>query len=190
MTPEEEIRAVAIQAAAAFCAPSASPPESVLRVAETFYVYVKHGQEEALRTYAEAEAQREVATVASIPGATREVELREPVAVGESPGRPPTPALAPAPTEWHPPAEGEAMPSEALGKPSVQQVGARQRVDQVKRQRAKKILQEFKVARAVDHKQNLLDSMEDSGLADFVIEDGGARLPLKDHIARMQGQLA
>lgn len=77
MTPEQEIRAAAISAAATFCAPIGGAsnghipaPEDVLFVADVFYGYVQGGWEEALKVYATSEKQQAAPTV-------RNVELRE-----------------------------------------------------------------------------------------------------------------
>lgn len=195
MTPEQEIRAAAISAAATFCAPidGASnghipAPEDVLFVADVFYGYVQGGWEEALKVYATSEKQQETPTM-------RNVELRESPPVEdillpelESQPVPPHPAetLPTPPTSREPERrEADIIPLEARGVVTKEQSSARRAVDRIKRQRAMKIFNQAQVAKAAEHKQRLIEEAEDAGLQDFVLEIKGESLVLGSYLASL-----
>lgn len=195
MTPEQEIRAVAIQAAASFCAPISGVAarqipnlDDVLFVADVFYGYVQGGWEEALRIDATSEKQQQESHVKS-------VELREQTpAQGTSPSRPEPQPEPPAPVPPTPePAstnEGETpiadiIPIEARGVVTKEQSSARRAVDRIKRKRAEKIVNEFKVAKVEEHRQRLREEAEESGLLGFLVTVNGRELELGSYLASL-----
>ena len=195
MTPEQEIRAAAISAAATFCAPIGGAsnghipaPEDVLFVADVFYGYVQGGWEEALKVYATSEKQQGVPTV-------RNVELRESPPVEdillselESQPVPPHPAeiLPAADAREEPePRDADVIPMAARGVVTQEQSSARRAVDRIKRQRAMKIFNQAQVAKAAEHKQRLIEEAEDAGLHDFVLEIKGESLVLGSYLASL-----
>jgi type IV secretory pathway VirB10-like protein len=195
MTPEQEIRAAAISAAATFCAPIGGAsnghipaPEDVLFVADVFYGYVQGGWEEALKVCATSEKQQAMPTV-------RNVELRESPPMEdillpelESPPTPPHPAETfPAATAPKAPERRDAdvIPLEARGVVTKEQSSARRAVDRIKRQRAMKIFNQAQVAKVAEHKQRLIEEAEDAGLQDFVLEVEGKPLVLGSYLASL-----
>lgn len=195
MTPEQEIRAAAISAAATFCAPIGGAsnghipaPEDVLFVADVFYGYVQGGWEEALKVYETSEKQQDAPAV-------RNVELRESpppedilLPELESPPTPPHPAetlpMAATPKAPERP-DADVIPLEARGAATKGQSKARLHVDKIRRQRAEQILNQARVAKAEEHKLRLIDEARDAGLHGFPVEINGQTQELGSYLASL-----
>ncbi|MFE0472482.1 hypothetical protein ACFW2V_12800 [Streptomyces sp. NPDC058947] len=187
MTPDQEIRAAAIKAASALCAP-VSPVddqqipnvEDVLFVADVFKGYIEQGWEEALRIHNLGNAQPS--------DSVRDVELREQKSIEDVHlVEPAPPAESAAPAGPLLPTQGvkeqgetvaDIIPIQARGTVTKEQSEARRAVDRVRRQRAEQIVNQARVAKTSEHKQNLLDQTEAAGLLDFPVEVEGGRQEL------------
>lgn len=200
MTPDQEIRAEAIKAAAALCAP-VSPVddqqipnvEDVLFVADVFKGYIDQGWEEALRLHSLSGTQQ--------APSVRTVELREqqpvedvplPEQVQTSPGptSAPEPAVEPTPepaiaTKVPKESMADIIPIEARGTVTKEQGAARRMVDRIRYQRAEQLFKQAQVAKSEDHKQRLRDEMEGAGLANVVISIEGRKQELGQYLASL-----
>lgn len=195
MTPEQEIRAVAVQAAAAFCAPISNVHErnipnveNVLFVADVFYGYVQGGWEEALRIHATSDK-------TSDEPSTKSVELRERRPVQDAPlpesvqpeqSRPSAKSAPPAEAPQEKvPSDADVIPIQARGVVTKEQVGARRYFDKMKRERAEHILKRARVAKAQEHKERLREDAEESGLLGVLVEVDGTEMELGQYLASL-----
>lgn len=190
VTPEQELRAVAIQAAASLCAP-VSPVdrqeipqvESVLFVADVFYAYVQGGWEQALDVYA-ATASKEPEPEEPV----EDVELREkavePDILAEEAAQEPPQAPAPEPRDEVEP-EAEVIPLAARGTVTKEQSKASRYLHRVKLERATGILKQAAVAKTAEHKDRLREQASSAGLDDFVLPIGGVDQKLGEYLQNL-----
>lgn len=184
MTADQRVRAVAIQSAAAFCAP-ATPIEDVLFAADVFAGYIEGGWQRALQVHSSGNTQEQPDV--------QSVELREqatPEAPASHEEQPPK-VDAPAPPEQSPPSSvdehAEVIPLAARGTVSKKQTEARRIIDRNRRERAKYFLNQAKVAKAQEHKMRLLDEVAEAQLDDFVMEIDGRMQKLGAYIRNLYG---
>lgn len=193
MTPEQEIRAAAVQAAASFCAPIGSAGQSipdmedVLFVADVFKGYVENGWEAALQIYATSAKQQ-------VSQSGQDVELREQHPVqdvqlpqAEAPTQQPLTPSAPA-TDVVPeiePPSADVIPIEARGVVTKKQVKSRTYLDKIKAKRAEGIAKMAKVAKTEEHKERLREDAQESGLLDFPVRINGQDIELGRYLASL-----
>lgn len=189
MTPEQEIRAVAIKAAASFCAPFSDVRgqhipnvEDVLFVADVFYGYVQGDWEEALKVSTTSDKQEQPA---------QDVELCEQHQVQDAHSSQPTEADA-SPSSVKPPtpSEGDApiadiIPIEARGAVTKRQTKAQAYFNKIKEERATKLLKLATVAKTEEHKERLREDAQEFGLVDFPVSVNGREMELGQYLASL-----
>lgn len=197
MTPEQTMRASAIAAAAAFCAPFSGVDdgkipalEDVLFVADVFHGYIEGGWQEALGIYATGDKQQDAPKVHSVElreesTPVEDILLSEPEAQAPS-GPPPHPSEAPPEEGQGEGPDADVIPIEVRGHVTKEQNRARRMVDKIRRDRAMKIFNQSRVAKSEEHKHRLLDEAEQAGLLDYVLRiEGQPPLELGAHLASL-----
>lgn len=169
MNADQEIRAAAIQGAAALCE-QGLPMEDVLFVADVFAAYIAGGWQSALEVHSTGAAPQE-------PPKIQSVELREQSA---PPPVEPAPVEAPpavqSSTESVPESLADILPLSARGAVTKTQVKARTIVERTRFKRAAQLLNEGRAAKAEGHRQRVLDAIVEAELDEFVLDvgdDGG-----------------
>lgn len=195
MTPEQEMRTVAIQAAASFCAPLGTVEggqapqipalDQVLFVADVFHGYILGGAEEARRIEnasaprePEPEAPQAAETQFRLTGVGANLEIAvQPPAVPVTVPVPSPVSAVQVPVEA--PVEPEAqetpadiIPLAARGSVSAEQFGARRKIESTRRRAAEGILNRSRVAKLPKQKEDLVVEAEQKGLSDFVLDVG------------------
>lgn len=192
MRPEQEVRAAAIQAAAAFCAPIGGvadrqipSPEDVLFVADVFAAYIESGWEAALRVVSTSEEQSAAESAGNV-GPHR----RTPEQTAASPKPHPQPVTPesslPTPVQARQ-GGADVIPIEARGGVSGKQAKAAGVVRRIKRTRAEGILREFGAAKAEGHRNRLRKEAEESGLLDHPVTVGGREVKLGELLGGQNG---
>lgn len=212
MTPEQEIRAVAIQAAGAFCAPI-SPVlgqqipnlEDVLFVADVFAGYIEGGWENALRVNATDEKKQQGDGEGPVQsGQVETVELREqaspagefevkfdpdpfptlPAGHDEQTATEPASSAtsAPEPTEER---TADVIPLAARGKVDPVQATARRKIEKVRHDRAMSFLNQARTAKAPEHKNRIKDEVELNELSGVMLEIDGRVQSLGSYLAKL-----
>lgn len=163
-----QARANAITAAAALCgAVGDGLPENVFFVADLFVVYTLEGSDAALAEYARRLALRPVETAPV-------VELREAtpsVLEGILPELPKEPE----------------RPGEVFEAPAQERTAAFLRIQQGREQRARALVNQAKVAKALDHKKKLIEDAKESGLSDFTLTINGREQELGPYLQSLLG---
>lgn len=194
MTPEQEIRAVAIQAAGAFCAPFSHVqngvipnPEDVLFVADVFYGYIQDGATEALRINATSD-KSDQPSIQSVQLREQAMQLASgstasaPPAIPKQPVAPKRPDASTPPVAPEPPAKprredpANVIPMADRGTGSKKQEGFLNIVEKTRRGRAEALLKESAVAKTAQHKRKLIDQAHDAGVGDFVLDVGSGEM--------------
>lgn len=198
MTPEQELRAVAIQAAASLCAP-VSPVdrqeipqvENVLFVADVFQGYIQGGWKQAMAVYETAARKEEAEAAPEEP--VKDVELRERAvepdilaeeAAAELPAREFVPSREtegdPEPTQV-----ADVIPMQARGVVTKEQSKASQYLNRIKRERAAGILKQASVAKTAEHKDRLRNEASEAGLDNFVMTINGVERSVGEYLASL-----
>ena len=204
MTPEQEIRAAATQAAATFCAPLGSSFDDLLFVAKVFEAQITEGPEAALRVYATGQPSAVTQDAPEPEPAVKDVELREqehpvgdilmmsfdddpptiprinpaPQAASEAPA---VAASAPVPE----PQTADVIPLAVRGTVDGKQDKARRKIEGMRHQRAQKLVQQAKTAKVPAHKERLRDEADEAGLTEFQIEIDGKLQVLGAYLASL-----
>lgn len=168
-----QVRADAIKAAAALAGGVGdSSPENVFFTADLFVVFIEQGSDAALAEYARRLALRPVEETPEAPV----VELREaaPV-VPDKAAEQAAEQAAPGPLEA------------AFDTPAPERSAAFLRIQQGREQRARSIVNEAKVAKALDHKKKLIEDAEESGLSGFSLTINGREQELGPYLRSLLG---
>jgi hypothetical protein len=209
VTPEQELRALAIQAAASHCAARDVSLEDVVFVADVFCGYIQDGAERALQIDAAGTRQVQLepgmgdTSPAEGPApVVRDVELREERSVEDVPVSfdpdPVTVMRAVQDTESAPvepsasgpepnPPSADIIPLAARGSTTPQQSSARHKIEKLRREAANKILAEAKSAKALEHKRRLYEKAEEKGLCNLLLEIDGQTRELGPYLESLAG---
>lgn len=197
MTPEQEIRAAAVQAAATFCGPLKSSFEDVQYVAGIFAVHITDGPEAALRLHEASQPPAEPASAPEAPTtAVKNVELREerpvedvevffepdPLNVTQA-AEEDVDTAPEVPVLEGPPAD--VIPITARGAVPQAQNSARRKIEKMRHERAVKILNLAATAKAIEHKRRLADEAEEAGLFEYRMEIDGQVRELGPYLASL-----
>lgn len=184
---EQQIRAAAIQASAALCAPitSVSGGEvasvtDVLFVADVFAGYIESGWAAALQIHDNGARQESAHPV--VPPAEPPVR-----AVPDAPAVQPEPVPAEGKTESAPPPEPDSgkVIKAKFGTGGSSQGEARSKIERIRKESADQILAQAKVAKVRAHKDRLIDEAETRGLEDFPVVIKGATMTLGAYLSSL-----
>ena len=212
MTPEQEIRAAALQAAATLCAHFTTVETQQIPgfvdiqfVSAVFEVQIAEGPEAALRLYEASQAPPAVTQDAPEPEpAVKDVELREQehpvgdILMMSFDDDPPTiPRINPAPQAASEapavaasapapePQTADVIPLAVRGTVDGKQDKARRKIEGMRHQRAQKLVQQAKTAKVPAHKERLRDEADEAGLTEFQIEIDGKLQVLGAYLASL-----
>jgi hypothetical protein len=215
MTPEQEIRAAAIQAAASFCAPIGyvqggviPNPEDLLFVADVFCGYIEDGWQRALEINAtgakdqDANAGRgtddtaaDVEKPSEPMDLLRDVELREQQPAGDAevtfdPDPVTIPQAVPVATPEPAPTQAadtsaNVIPIGGRGNGGQPQNETRLKIEKMRRKVAEQIVSEAQTAKAREHKDRLRERAEERGVSDFVMDIDGQLVAVGAYLASL-----
>lgn len=158
----QQVRAAAAQAAATLMSSSPPQPADFVMAAEVIAAYIENGRDAALALCSGDAPQEAVASVEPVS--------EPPIPPVRAVKDVPLPPEEPAP---EPEKEADVIPLAARGTTPPRREYARRYVDRIRHDRAKKIFDQFSVAKADGHRQRLRDEAESAELLDFVLVING-----------------
>lgn len=186
MDPDQQIRAVAVQAAASLVQRGVSPLDFLV-ACDVAASYIANGRDAAIATFLQ--------DAPDVPQVAQSIEpqpanLVEPAQVHHRPAALPTPIPAQSVrSEPVDKTEGEEIPLEANAPVSPSQESARRMVEKTRRARAANIAAQASVAKVRAHLANLVTEAEDSLLDDVMVTPPGRNEPiaLGAYLSSLQG---